>query len=392
MPLFTADGPLTGNSIITIATTGCGILGFEAAGTWTGTLHIEGTYGSQWLPVKDVTANDAETLIIVGYRVVRVRAQSVTGIANIFLTASDAAPDPVEIASGGFTIGKVDQGESNSTAAKAWIVRQSDGSSLITPAKDSTLTDGSQKTQVTNFPSSYPVTNAGLSNLDVALSTVAKDATLTSGSAKVQVTSLPAISGTVSVSNFPSTYAITNANLDVALSTLAKASTQTDGSQKTQVTNFPSTYPVTNAGLSNLDVALSTVAKASTQTDGSQKTQVTSLPAISGSVALTASLGPTPTNDPMTFVDLGSTQTLWANTPTSMGRSVYNPSGNGDLFLRYGTTNPTGEADCTRRIPGGLWWEMPFNPQTGRPEWTGEVRAILTAGATTKVNRVELIP
>lgn len=62
-----------------------------------------------------------------------------------FVDASN--PLPVSAKFSG-SVGAVEQGAGSGDASKYWAQRLTDGSAYILPAKDSTLTDGSQKTQL----------------------------------------------------------------------------------------------------------------------------------------------------------------------------------------------------------------------------------------------------
>ena len=118
-------------------------------------------------------------------------------------------------------------------------------------------TSGDQKTQVTNFPATQPVSAAALPLPDGA----ATAANQTSGDQKTQVT------------NFPATQPVSAAALPLP-DGAATAANQTSGDQKTQVTNFPATQPVSAAALP----LPSGAATAANQTSGDQKTQVTNFP------------------------------------------------------------------------------------------------------------------
>lgn len=135
-------------------------------------------------------------------------------------------------------------------------------------AKDATLKDGSQTTQVSNLPDDYATDAAvqavvtainGIPSTDVGA--LAKTTDITALSAvivqslvqtlSVNVANFPASPTSFAVNNLPDIQKVTLTNPATAtdVSALAKDATLKDGSQKVQVTNFPTAptaYSITN--------------------------------------------------------------------------------------------------------------------------------------------------
>jgi hypothetical protein len=132
------------------------------------------------------------------------------------------------------------------------------------PALEATLTDGSQKTQVTNFPATQQVAGTVTANVTFPATQPISGSVVVSNlpatqpvSGAVAVSNLPStqpISGSVSVSNLPATQPVSG-TVTVNVGTtggLALESTLTDGSQVTQVANFPATQQVAGTVTANV--------------------------------------------------------------------------------------------------------------------------------------------
>jgi hypothetical protein len=153
-------------------------------------------------------------------------------------------------------IGKVDQGTSGTDP---WTVKidQSGDNNDVDVIASVLPTGASTETTLSAAKADLDEIALDTDKLDVNLSTVAKAITQTDGTQKTQVTNFPAtqpVSGSVSVSNFPATQTVAidqtgdNNDVDVISSVLptgaATSAAQTDGTQKTQVTNFPATQSI----------------------------------------------------------------------------------------------------------------------------------------------------
>jgi antitoxin component of MazEF toxin-antitoxin module len=217
--------------------------------------------------------------------------------------------------------------------------------SSVLPAGAATAanqTNGTQVTSINNFPATQPVSGTvavsnfpATQNVDVIASVLPTNACqetggnlaailadLTNGTQITQVSNFPSsqtVNGTVAVSNFPAIQPIsaTSLPLPTGASTSANQSTiisnQTNGTQETQVTNFPSSQNVVvtssalptgaatsalqttgNSSLSTIVTNTTGLATSANQTNGTQETQVTNFPAsqmVNGTVTANAGTG-----------------------------------------------------------------------------------------------------
>jgi len=188
---------------------------------------------------------------------------------------------------------------------------------------DGTLVDATTTT-VSNFPASQAVTNAGLTNLDVALSTRLKAADTLAGVTTVgAVTSITdpvavtgtfyqatqPVSGTVAVSNLPVTQPV---------------------SGTVGVNNFPATQPV--SGTVTADLAAGTNVIGHVIADSGSTTAVTALPAIPAGTNLIGHVD----------VDVITPPTLTKGTQGSTGFSVQDLKDSGRTFITFTVDQATG--------------------------------------------------
>jgi len=199
---------------------------------------------------------------------------------------------------------------------------------------DGTLVDATTTT-VSNFPASQAVTNAGLTNLDVALSTRLKAADTLAGVTTVgAVTSITdpvavtgtfyqatqPVSGTVAVSNLPVTQPV---------------------SGTVGVNNFPATQPVSGtffqatqpvSGTVTADLAAGTNVIGHVIADSGSTTAVTALPAIPAGTNLIGHVD----------VDVITPPTLTKGTQGSTGFSVQDLKDSGRTFITFTVDQATG--------------------------------------------------
>lgn len=176
LPMNTLDQPLSGTGDATISTMGCNVLTLETSDTWTGSLYVEGCYGTNWELVETLTANATKKYEISGYRRMRVRADLTGGTSvNVQLTSMNTGGAVTSGGGSGSTV--ADQGKAG---VEKWLTSDTDAKGVLDNMY-ARQADGNQKTQISG---SVAITHA---NLDVALSTLAKAATQTDGTQKTRV-------------------------------------------------------------------------------------------------------------------------------------------------------------------------------------------------------------
>ena len=161
-------------------------------------------------------------------------------------------------------------------------------------------TNGTQETQVTNFPTTQAVTQSGSWNvgLNAGANTIGKVDQGNGGSSAWKVDG-SAVTQPISAASLPlPAGASTSANQSTIISDLASIlANQTNGTQETQVTNFPATQPIsatslplptgasTSANQVTANSSLSSIL--SNQTNGTQHTLIDNFPGtqpVSGTV------------------------------------------------------------------------------------------------------------
>jgi len=230
-----------------------------------------------------------------------------------------SALNPLPTSGGGGGGGTVDQGAANGDAAKGWSVRLTDGSAFVVPAKTGQL------------PSALGATTAA-SSLAVGIATDQLSLLATSALQTTGNSSLSSILG----------------QLDSKTSTLATASAQTTG----------------NNSLSSIDGKVATAANQATA-NSSLSSIDTKLSAFSSGTGTVSS------------VNCTSAANLFASNSSAKSRWIYNPVGNGTLYVRLGSGTHTGVATSSFPVEGGQF--ICIFPL----DYKGVVQGLLAAGSQT---------